>query len=302
VIRLTPDAVMRLLRPRRRETVDAVEQLREEVHALAAAVERLTEEVGMWQELSAPGPERSLILEARDGRERRRVLCSLAVGPYVDLLGISSITFEAYAALHGYDLRVSTHLLAPERPPAWSKIALVRELLEHYDEVLWVDADAIFVDISRDIAELVRPDKDLYLVEHVYEEDESWRSANTGVFLVRSTPWARRFLDRVWAAEQYVDHPWWENAAVLDLLGYELPADLTPPRKVRRTQFDAHVELIDLEWNSTAGASLAPRPRIRHHGRTSDMPELRRRLLEDLITFRRHLSQLPNPGARESER
>jgi len=293
---------MRRLRPRRREADDAGEQLREELHALAAVVERLREEVGMWRELSAPGPERPLILGADDRRDARRVLCSLAVGPYVDLLAISSITFETYAALHGYDLRLSTQLLDQGRPPAWSKIALVRQLLEDYEEVLWVDADAIFLDISKDIAELIRPDKDLYLVEHLWEADETWRSANTGVFLVRSTPWARRFLDRVWAAEQYVDHPWWENAAVLDLLGYELPPDLTPPRKVRRTEFEERVELIDLEWNSTAGASLAPRPRIRHHGRTSDMPELRRRLLEDLITFRRHLSQLPNPGARESER
>jgi hypothetical protein len=298
---LTPDALMRRLRPRRREADDACKQLREELHALAAVVERLREEVGMWQELSAPGPERPLILGAGDRRDARRVLCSLAVGPYVDLLAISSITFEAYAALHGYDLRLSTQLLDRGRPPAWSKIALVRQLLEDYEEVLWVDADAIFLDISKDIAELMRPDKDLYLVEHLWEADETWRSANTGVFLVRSTPWARRFLDRVWAAEQYVDHPWWENAAVLDLLGYELPPDLTPPRKVRRTEFEAHVELIDLEWNSTEGASLAPRPRIRHHGRRSGIPELRGRLLEDLITFRRHLSQLPNPRERESE-
>jgi hypothetical protein len=227
----------------------------------------------------------------------RRVLCSLGVGPYEDLLAISSITFEAYAELHGYDLRLANELVAPERPPAWSKIALVRELLERYDEVLWVDADAIFLDISKDIADLVRRGKDLYLVEHVYDQDESWRSANTGVFLVRSTRWARKFLDRVWAAEQYVDHPWWENAAVLDLLGYELPPDLTPPRKVRRTRFDARVELIGLEWNSTAGASLAPRPLIRHHGRASDMDELRERLEEDLVTFRRNLASHGAPAA-----
>jgi len=225
---------------------------------------------------------------ARNRRDPRRVLCSLGVGPYEDLLAVSSITFEAYAELHGYDLRLSTELLERGRPAAWSKIALVRELLEHYDEVLWVDADAIFLDISEDIAELVRPDKDIYLVEHLWEADDSWRSANTGVFLVRSTPWARQFLDRVWAAEQYIDHPWWENAAVLDLLGYELPPDLTPPHKVRPSEYDARVELIGLEWNSTAGASLAPWPRIRHHGR-AEISELKRRLQEDLITFRRNL-------------
>jgi hypothetical protein len=32
---------------------------------------------------------------AQDRPARRRVLCSLAVGPYEDLLEISSITFEA---------------------------------------------------------------------------------------------------------------------------------------------------------------------------------------------------------------
>jgi hypothetical protein len=234
---------------------------------------------------------------ARDGGAPRRVLCSLGVGPYEDLLAISAITFEAYAALHGYDLRLSTRPLDHDRPPAWSKIALVRELLDSYDEVLWIDADAIFLDISKDIAELVRPGKDLYLVEHLWEADETWRSANTGVFLVRSTPWARSFLDRVWAAEQYIDHPWWENAAVLDLLGYELPPDLTPPRRAPGTELDPHVQLIDLEWNSTEGASVAPRPRIRHHGRTSGVSELRTRLSEDLVTFRRNLGSHDVPAA-----
>lgn len=232
----------------------------------------------------------------REG-EPRRVLCSLGAGPYAELLAISSITFEAYAARHGYALRLETRVLIPERPPAWSKIALVRELLDRYDEVLWVDADAIFLDISKDIADLVRPGKDLYLVEHLYEHDESWRSANTGVFLMLSTPWAHQFLERVWDAEQYVDHPWWENAAVLDLLGYELPPDLTPPRKLRASEFDSHVELIGLEWNSTWGKSLVPRPRIRHYGRGEDLEQLRGRLLESLDEFNRNLATDGAPGA-----
>ena len=286
------------LRHERSESADVVDQLREDVRKLSAVVEGLSEEMADWRELAAPGPERPLILDSaqRDGTNRR-ALCSLAVGPYVELLAISSITFEAYAAVHGYDLRLSTQLHAGNRPPAWSKIALVRELLERYDEVLWVDADAIFLDISVDIADLVRPGKDLYLVEHLYAENDAWRSANTGVFLVRATEWSRRFLERVWEAEQFIDHPWWENAAVLDLLGYELPPDLTPPRKVRPTELDERVALIDIEWNSTAGASLAAHPRIRHHGRTFDMPELKRRLLADLVTFRRSLATHGAPAA-----
>ena len=73
------------------------------------------------------------MLESRSRRDgsveraqSRRVLCSLGIGPYLDILAVSSVTFEAYAALHGYDLVLSTEPIAPERPPAWEKIALAR--------------------------------------------------------------------------------------------------------------------------------------------------------------------------------
>ena len=208
-----------------------------------------------------------------------RVLCSIGVGPHEELLAISAATFERYADRHGYDLVLSNETIVPERPPAWSKIRMARDLLERYDEVLWIDADAIVVDSSKDIADVTRPGKDLYLVEHLWHESDDWRSANTGVFLIRSTDWGKAFLDTVWKQEQWIDHPWWENAAVLDLLGYEIPADLTPPRRRRTTELAERVELIGLEWNSTAGKSLAEHPRIRHTGR-GPVEDLKRQLLE----------------------
>lgn len=200
-------------------------------------------------------------------RRLSRALCSIGVGPHEELLEISARSYKAFASRHGYDVVLTNEVLAPERPPAWSKIRMVRDLLERYDEVLWIDADAAFVDTSKDIADLVRRGKDIYLVEHRWHENDDWRSANTGVFLTRATDWSRAFLDAVWAHERFIEHPWWENAAALDLLGYEIPEDLTPPRKRRDTRWNERVELIGLEWNSTAGASLAPHPRIRHTGR-----------------------------------
>jgi hypothetical protein len=279
--RLARALLRRLLRPyevRQRETQ------REVVRAVLA-----------MRELVLPGAERVVVLESRSrhhGRSEqgpsRRVLCSLGIGPYVDILAVSSLTFEAYAARHGYDLVLSTEPIAPERPPAWQKIALVRRLLDSYEEVLWVDADAIFLDISQDVADLVRPGKDLYLVEQVWEGGRA-RSANTGVFLIRATDWSRSFLDRVWAAEQWVDHPWWENAAVLDLLGYAVPPDLSPPYKARTSDLEERVELLPAEWNSTEGEAAVAAPRIRHRGRRASPQALRDELVEDLLEFRRGL-------------
>jgi len=283
-----------LVRPPRRwisrDALIGVDELREDIRAVTDAVNRQSEQLAQLMELSAPGPERLLARNggAPDPPRSSRVLCSLGSGPYLALLGISSITFEAFAARHGYDLVLRTELVAPERPPAWSKIRLVRDLLDRYEEVLWVDSDAIFVDISKDIAEVMRPGKDLYLVEHRWLANTEWRCANTGVFLIRSTPWSRDFLDAVWNHEKFIDHAWWENAAVLDLLGYELPPDLTPPSKARTTDLEEKVELLGFEWNSTGGASVAEHPRIRHVGR-GEIEDVRRQMLEHLLTFRRSL-------------
>jgi hypothetical protein len=292
--RLARALLRRLLRPyevRQRQTQ------RELVQAVMAMRDRFEREREQLRELVLPGAERLVVLESRsrrhgsaEGAPSRRVLCSLGIGPYLEVLAVSSVTFEAYAARHGYDLVLSTEPIAPERPPAWQKIALARRLLDSYEDVLWVDADAIFLDISQDVADLVRPGKDLYLVEHVWEGGRA-RSANTGVFLVRATDWSRSFLDRVWAAEEWIDHPWWENAAVLDLLGYAVPPDLSPPYKARASDLEERVELLPAEWNSTEGEAAVAAPRIRHRGRRGSTEALRDELVEDLLEFRRGLSR-----------
>ena len=48
----------------------------------------------------------------------RRVLCTIATGPHVDLLALSALTFEAYARRHGYDLLLVRRDPSPERPPS----------------------------------------------------------------------------------------------------------------------------------------------------------------------------------------
>ena len=44
------------------------------------------------------------------------------------------------------------------------------------------------------------------------------QAINAGVFIVRNTPWAHRFLQQVYESKQYIDHYWWEQAAIINLL------------------------------------------------------------------------------------
>jgi hypothetical protein len=185
------------------------------------------------------------------------VLCSLAVGDQTRLLRVTQGSFARYARGHGYDLVLRRELESQDRPPPWSKILLIRRLLGQYGLVLWIDADAVVVDPRRDIAAELAPDSFMGLVEHSYD---NMRVPNTGVVLMRSGPMATEFLDAVWRAEDLVDHAWWENAAVMRCLGYELD----PPRRGDATRFRDATTFLPKAWNSIRDDPAA-HARITHY-------------------------------------
>lgn len=187
-----------------------------------------------------------------------RAICSLATGDYRSLLSRSALSFERYAERWGWDLVLSTEDLADGRPASWATVSLLRSLLDEYDWVLWLDADVVIVDLDADISIEIQDDKDLYLVEHPWLGQYT---ANFGVVLLRSCAWSRAFLDQVWALDQYAEHPWWENAAVLDLLGY----GLDPARLVEPTPWLRRTKLIDRRWNSIE-LDPSERPAFVHRG------------------------------------
>jgi hypothetical protein len=89
--------------------------------------------------------------------------------------------------------------------------------------------------------------------------------------MVRSTARADAFLRLVWDQDRYIDHVWWENAAILDLLGYRLsPCGPERPSPHRRL-----VRFLGNEWNSIQ-EDPSPRPVIRHYPGRSRQERLAR--------------------------
>jgi hypothetical protein len=211
----------------------------------------------------------------------RKALCSIGVGLHAEYLALTCPTFADYAERHGYDLHLRDALVAPERPAAWSKLALLRELQADYDALLWLDADAIVVAPDRDILDDLPAGRFLGLVEHRYDNE---RVPNTGVMIFRTGPTARAFLDAAWSRTRFLHHPWWDQAAVADVLGYRCPAWLTggriwravfarlkfrygidplPARPVRPSAFRDATQFLPGEWNVMT-KNPAPDARIRH--------------------------------------
>ncbi|HEY1650998.1 MAG TPA: putative nucleotide-diphospho-sugar transferase [Acidimicrobiales bacterium] len=189
----------------------------------------------------------------------RRALCSLGVGPHEELLQLTAPSFAAFAKRHHYDLHLFTERRSHERPVPWSKIPILQELLASYEEVLWIDADAVVVDDSRDIASAVGDGALMGICPHRTPEGDD-PIPNAGVWFLRSEQETLSLLSDIWNCTAYVNHKWWENAALLDVMGYELEPTV---RLVQPSPIWSKTTFLTTEWNSIPVDS-SPNPRILH--------------------------------------
>jgi len=176
-------------------------------------------------------------------------------------------TFRRFAERHGYDVVVGGEEAIEDRAPAWSKVVLLRRLLEKYDYVLWIDADAIILDDSVDPVSLFGEGHYQALVRYCWNEEEC---ACTGVWLLRNVEKAVAFLDAVWeSGDGYLRlHPW-EQAAVMRLLGYSVD----PARFVAATEWTDGTLWLANEWDTIPAFTLKRRLvecKIRHYARESN--------------------------------
>jgi hypothetical protein len=197
-----------------------------------------------------------------------RALLTLGSGPMKPILECTLPTFKAFAARHHYELIVGDVPNPFERPVPWAKISLIQEALKRYGFVLWLDADTIILDDSLDPVDCLPAEAFQAMVRHQSVEEAC---PNTGVWLLRSCEATHRFLDEVWNQHQFIDDPWWENAAVIDLLGYSL----RPTNQERGSRWLSGTHWLANEWNSHVGWNGLVPARIRHYAGVSNISRLR---------------------------
>jgi hypothetical protein len=170
-------------------------------------------------------------------------------------------TLQIYGAQHKLDVVLSNNIVSG-RPAPWHKILVMRQLFaSHYDYVFWIDADAIFIDYQRNIADEIEADKELYLVKHNIDSKEI---PNTGVILIKNSEWSHKLLSQIWEKQEYINHKWWENAALIDILGYH---DLLNENSHKKLNLDLlkRIKWLGLEWNSLPKICESEHSLIRHY-------------------------------------
>ena len=126
------------------------------------------------------------------------------------------------------------------------------------DFLMWIDADAFFNNFDIDINSQIEEDKDIYLVKHfcevhkgsIYENTKlTILRINTGVILLRVSEFVKEFLHKVWENKSYINHPWWEQASVMDIIGFrsELNGNLNDNKG---NHYLEKIKFLPNEWNS----------------------------------------------------
>jgi hypothetical protein len=197
-------------------------------------------------------------------------------------MSLAEPTWKAFALLHGWEVRALREhpagSVSREEAKAF-KLTAIEQALREANLVLWLDADAMIVDPSVDIAGF------LYATDFqglVLEHFATRFNPNTGVWLLRSEPETFRFLDAVRAAvvpERYV---WVDQARVMKALGWQLEPMPHGVKPVHPSQFLARTGWLAPEWNVISEKQMinlnAP-TRIRHF---AGRPQRREHMAEQL--------------------
>ncbi len=124
---------------------------------------------------------------------------------------------EEYCKKHGYDFVCGTEHLDPTRSIAWSKIKLVEKCLQNksYKWVFWTDADSLIMNHGIKLEDLIIDGRD-FILSTVHMKQSKKHILNTGEFLIRNSNWSKKFLKTIYNRDSPLDHPWWEQKAIID--------------------------------------------------------------------------------------
>ncbi len=201
-------------------------------------------------------------------------IVTFAYGQHAAYLPLIEPILREYGRRFGYDVVAHTELADDVRPPAWSKVKFLLDALVTHREVIWIDSDAILLDLSRDLRKDVKRATEFAWTVHHYDNADY---PNSGVLFLRSTPDTVALLNAVYAQEDLIEHPWWENAALIRLLGYS--AEIVDEGRTQ-TPMNVAVQHLDASWNSIRQDRGTPM-RVRHFA--GDSPELRAIGMAELV-------------------
>lgn len=216
-----------------------------------------------------------------------KALVTFAKGEqYEELLKLSLPTFEHFAELHEYEIIVGNET-QDERRPHWNKVPMILKALDHFEYVLWIDADAQIIRPERDIIHDLHPDDFQGIVS---EKTEKGLYANTGVWLMRQDEESFDFLEDVWRCGDVEGSRWHDQGAFLKVLGWVMQPG--PVKPVHGSSYLARTGWLPQRWNNSYRNPSSFDPSIMHYCGSGHAVRLRE-MTKNLLADKRRESRAP---------
>lgn len=165
------------------------------------------------------------------------------------------------------------------RVQTWNKIISIKEelLKKENDYIMWVDADVFFPNDAENILSVIENNFEIYLTSHycsVFKGSNykntilTTKRINCGVMIFKVSDYCLEFLNKVWNKKEFINHFWYEQAAIMDLIG--LKADLTGNLKDNQgiEYYINKIKFLPKEWNTIPSfseiSSESLRPSVIH--------------------------------------
>jgi len=137
----------------------------------------------------------------------------------------SSLNHHEYSNKHGYSyikeiVKNDDYL---DWHPTWIKIDVLIKYLPLYDYVVWIDADAVFVNQDIKIEDMITDNVDLVIpkLEVDRVSGNMWTHTTTGFMIWKNSEWSNNLLNKLWDEPNQFKFEFFHEQSRLDELIYE---------------------------------------------------------------------------------
>lgn len=115
---------------------------------------------------------------------------------------LSSQNHNEYSFKHNYTFikEIVENDDYPNWHPTWIKIDVIRKYLPLFDYVVWIDADAVFLNQDVNIESLLHHDTDLVIPKLEFDQvgKQMWTHTTTGFMVWKNSEWSESILNNLW--------------------------------------------------------------------------------------------------------
>ncbi len=189
-----------------------------------------------------------------------RAIVTFGIGEHAALLDIARPSLQAFAKRHEYDY-FEAQQIGHQRPAPWYKVQCLLDVLRTYDIAVFIGCDMVIVDGREP---LPHGSWDWWQELVVHNTPQCGRVPNDDLWVCNRSmiPW----LEKIWTMTQHLQHGWWEQAALCELMSFDPDVTRFPTycRDVDNELY-RHTRHLPHEWNVHIWDQPQPaHPRIQH--------------------------------------